>query len=130
MKARIEFEEAEKSFTEENYEIGLKHLNQTEKELGRWTPNVSYLKIESLYALTDMGNCTAPTMQPLYHEVTQYMAYMNKLKSDDIPMGKYKNVYAIEKTLKAIKLEERQNLEFLKAKKEHDAENYDVAIPL
>lgn len=130
IKARIEFEEAEKAFTEENYETAIKHLNQTEKELGRWTPNVSYLKIESLYAVTDMGNFGAPTMQPLYEEVTQYMAYLNKLKSDDVPMEKYKVVYGIEKTLKALKLEERQSPEFLKAKKEHDAKNYDVAIQL
>lgn len=100
IKARIEFEEAEKAFSEENYETTLKHLNQTEKELGRRTPNVSYLKIESLYALTDMGNFGAPTMQPLYEEVTKYMEYLNKLKSDNVPMEKYKVVYSIEKTLK------------------------------
>ncbi len=39
LKARLEFEEAEKAFSEENYETALKHLNETEKELGRWTPN-------------------------------------------------------------------------------------------
>lgn len=130
IKARIEFDEAEKAFTEENYETALKHLNQTEKELGRWTPNVSYLKIESLYALTDMGNFATPTMQPLYEEVTQYMAYLNKLNSDEVPMDKYKVVYSIEKTLKALKLDERQSPEFLKAKTVHDAGNYDAAIPL
>ena len=130
IKARIEFEEAEKSFTEENYETTLKHLNQTEKELGRWTPNVSYLKIESLYALTDMGNFGAPTMQPLYEEVAKYMAYLNKLKSDDVPIDKYKVVYGIEKTLKVLKLDERQSSEFLKAKTAHDAKTYDIAIPL
>lgn len=130
IKARIEFEEAEKAYTEENYETALKHLNQTEKELGRWTPNVSYLKIESLYALTDMGNFAAPTMQPLYQEVTQYIAYLNKLKSDEVPMEKYKVVYGIEKTLKALKLDERQSTEFLKAKKEHDTKNYDIAIQI
>jgi len=103
IKARIEFEEAEKAYTEENYETALKHLNQTEKELGRWTPNVSYLKIECLYALTDMGNFGAPTMQPLYEEVTKYMAHLNKLKSNDVPMEKYKdNDKAKEWYLKAI----------------------------
>lgn len=130
LKARIEFEEAEKAFTEENYETALKHLNQTEKELGKWTPLVSYLKIESLYALTDMGNFGAPTMQPLYEEVTKYMGYLNKLKSDDVPMDKYKVVYSIEKTLKALKLDERQSPEYIKAKTAHDAKNYDAAIPL
>lgn len=130
IKARLEFEEAEKAFTEENYETALKHLNQTEKELGTWTPNVSYLKIECLYALTDMGNFGVPTMQPLYEEVTKYMAHFNKLNSDDIPMEKYKVVYGIEKTLKALKLDERQSPEFLKAKTAHDAKNYDMAIPI
>ncbi len=83
-----------------------------------------------MYAITNMGNFRASTMQPLYEEVTQYMAYLNKLKSDEVPMEKYKVVYGIEKTLKVLKLDERQSPEFLKAKKEHDAKNYDVAIPL
>ena len=130
IKARIEFEEAEKAFTAENYETALKYLNQTEKELGRWTPNVSYLKIESLFALTDMDDVNAPMMRPLYEEITKYMGYLNKLKSDDVPMDKYKVVYGIEKTLKALKLDERQSAEFLKAKKEHDAGNYDTAKQL
>lgn len=130
IKARLEFEEAEKAYTEENYETALKHLNQTEKELGKWTSNVSYLKIECLYALTDMGNFGVPTMQPLYEEVTKYMAHFNKLNSDDIPMEKYKVVYGIEKTLKALKFDERQSPEFLKAKTAHDANNYDIATPL
>ncbi|MGA9211280.1 SEL1-like repeat protein [Kaistella sp.] len=130
IKARIEFEEAEKAYEAANYETALNHLAETEKLIGKWTPTVAYLKIEALHAITDMGNFGAPTMQPLYEEVTKYMAHMNKLKSNDIPTEKYKTVYAIEKTLKALKLEERQSPEFLKAKKEHDAKNYDAAIPL
>lgn len=130
IKARIEFEEAERAYTEENYETALKYLNQTEKELGRWTPNVSYLKIETLFALTDMEDVLVPTMQPLYEEVTKYMSYLNNLKSDDVPMDKYKVVYGIEKTVKVLKLDERQSVEFLKAKKEHDAGNYDTAKQL
>lgn len=130
VKARLEFEEAEKAFSEENYESALKHLNEAENHLGKWTPLVSYLKIESLYALTDMGSLASPTMQPLYEEVTRYMGYFNKQKSDEVPMDKYKVVYGIEKTLKVLKLEERQIPEFLKAKTAHDAQNYDEAIPL
>jgi len=83
-----------------------------------------------LYAVTDMGYFGASTMQPLYEEVAKYMAYLNKLKSDDVPMDKYKVVYGIEKTLKALKLDERQSAEFLKAKTAHDAKNYDLVIPL
>ncbi|MGA9211281.1 tetratricopeptide repeat protein [Kaistella sp.] len=130
IKARIEFEEAEKAFVAEEYEMALKHLNETEKLIGKWTPTVAYLKIEALHAITDMGNFGDPTMQALYEEVTKYMTYMNKLNSNNIPTEKYKAVYAIEKVLKAYKLDERQSPEFIKAKKEHDNKNYDTALSL
>ena len=109
LNAHIEFEVAKKAFTEDDYETALKHLNEAEKQLGKWTPITSYLKIESLYALADMGSFGDPNMQPLYEEVTKYMAYMNKLNSNEVPTEKYKVVYAIEKTLKAYKIEERQS---------------------
>lgn len=128
LKARVEFEAAEKAFQSEDYKTALKHLNEAEKLLGQWTPVTSYLKIESLYALTNMEYFAAPTMQPLYEEVTKYMAYLNKLKSDEVPMEKYKVVYSIEKILEPLKLEERQSPEFLQAKKEDEANNYDTAI--
>src|SRR5690606_31688725 len=70
------------------------------------------------------------TIQQLDEEVKKYMGYMNTQKSDDIPLEKYKVVYAIEKRLKAMKLDERQNPDFIRAKKEHDAKNYNKAIPL
>lgn len=73
LKARLEFEGAEKAFSTENYETALKHLNETEKLLGQRTPIVSYLKIESLYALTDMEDFAVSTIQPLYDKVTKYM---------------------------------------------------------
>lgn len=130
IKARIEFEEAEKAFEAEDYETAIKHLDETDKLIGKWSPKTSYLKIQSLYEVTDMGNFGSPTMQPLYEEVTKYMAYINKLNPDDVPMEKLKTVYAIEKTLKVLKLYERQSPEFLAAKKEHDNKNYDVAIKL
>lgn len=45
-------------------------------------------------------------------------------------MEKYKVVYAIEKIFTSLKFSERQSIEFQKAKKEHDAENYAVAFNL
>ena len=130
MKARIEFEEAEKAYEGKDYETALKHLNEAEKLIGKWTPLTSYLKIESLYATTDMGNAFDENMQPLYTEVEKYMDYMHKLNSSEIPTEKYKSVYAIEKELKGFKLDERQNPEFIKAKKQHDTKNYVEAISL
>ena len=130
MKARIEFEEAEKAFEAEDYDTALKHLNETEKLIGKWTPVSSYLKIETLFALTDTGNFADPNIMSLFEEVTKYMSYMNKMNREDIPQEKYQVVYSIEKTLKSLKLEERQSPEFLEAKKEHDDKNYDSAIHL
>lgn len=127
LKARIEFEEAETAFTEENYETALKHINEAEKLIGKWTSLTSYLKIESLYAMTDMGNAFDENMQPLYMEVEKYMNYMNNLDSNEVPTEKYKSVYAIEKVLKRLKFEERQSSEFIEAKNEKD---HKVAITL
>lgn len=130
LKARIEFDEAEKAFAAEHYEASIKHLDLAEKELGAWTPIVSYLKIISLHAITDMGNFANQHMQALYGEVVRYMTYLNELDNDEVPLEKYKVVYQIEKTMKSWKLDERQSLEFIKAKKEHDNKNYDIAISL
>ena len=120
MKARIEFEEAEKAYEGKDYDTALKYLNEAEKLIGKWTPLTSYLKIESLYAITDMSNAFDENMQPLYTEVEKYMNHMNKLNSNEVPTEKYKSVYAIEKVLKGLRFEERQSSEFIKAKNEKD----------
>lgn len=130
IKARIEFEEAEKAFEAEDFEKSLNHLKEAEKLIGRWNPITSFLKIEALHAMTDMGRFADPNMMPLYEEVSKYIAHMNSLSNDDIPMEKYKKVYEIEKVLNVYKLHERQSSEFLKAKELHDSKKCDEAIPL
>src|SRR5690554_5004783 len=103
IKARIEFEEAEKAFEDEDYEKSLNHLKETEKLIGQWSPITSFLKIEALYVITDMGSYNNPNTQSLYIEAGKYMAYMDQLESDEIPIEKYKKVYEIEKILKEAK---------------------------
>lgn len=130
MKARIEFEEAEKAFEAEDYEKCITHIEETERLIGQWTPMTSFLKIEALNNLVDIGYRIDVNRQPLYVEVSKYMAHMNKLDIHKVPSEKYKKVYEIEKALKVHKLDERQVADFIKAKDLHDAENYDGAIPL
>ncbi len=115
IKARIEFEEAEKAFEAQNFESAIQHVSEAEKLIGSFTPKTGFLKIESLYAITDIGFWAAPTMQTRYEEVTKYMVYMNKQKADDVPAEKYSIIYEMENILKTLKLEERQSAEFLKA---------------
>lgn len=54
LKAKLEYTEAEKLFNNKKYTESLQHLNRTEKLLGRWTPNVAYLRVlcmaDSLHA--------------------------------------------------------------------------------
>lgn len=76
MKARLEFEEAETAFAAEDYEKALLHLTETEKLIGKWTPVVSFMKIETLFALVDTSSFGDPKMEPLYEEVTQYMKHL------------------------------------------------------
>lgn len=109
IKARIEFEEAEKAFEAEEYEKSLNHLKETEKLIGQWSPITSFLKIEALHAITDMGNYNNPNTQSLYIEAGKYMAYMDQLERDKIPIEKYKKVYEIEKILKEAKEEYDEN---------------------
>lgn len=130
IKARVEFEETEKAFEAEEYDECLTHIEKTEKLIGRWTPMTSFLKIEALYAITDMGNFNDANIQALFVDVSKYMTYMNRLNSDEIPTEKYKRVYEIEKILKVHKLEERQGSDFIKAKELHDAKSYDEALVL
>ena len=51
--ALVEFEEAEKAFNETKFDETLTRLNTAEKNLGKWTPKTSYLRILALDQLSD-----------------------------------------------------------------------------
>lgn len=56
LKAKIEYENAEQAFAEEKYEDALTSLLEVENLLQKWTPNVSFLKIQVLDKTFDYTN--------------------------------------------------------------------------
>lgn len=97
IKAKIEYEEAEKAFSENNYTISLQRLNEAEKMLGKTNTKILYLKIicqneiikpepyASFEALVDIRkNCDA---------------YMKMTDKKPDMYDKYKEVYKIKQDL-------------------------------
>ena len=98
IKARIEFEEAEKAFMEEKYEEAISYLEKTEALLGKYSPKISYLKIESLDKITDIYKYEEANTQKLVSEVQKYLNHF-KNNSKDVVVDKYKVVYKIDENL-------------------------------
>lgn len=99
LKARIEFEEAEKQFDNNNFLEALLYLEKTETLIGKWTPKVSFMKIESLQKIADLSDLETVNSIKLVKEVGYYMDYCEKQK-DNVIMEKFKVVYAIDKSIK------------------------------
>lgn len=129
IKARIEFEEAEKAFMEEKYEEAISYLEKTETLLGKYSPKISYLKIESLDKITDIYNYEVANTQKLVSEVQKYLNHF-KNNSKDVVVDKYKVVYKIDENLKFAKknYDDTQTIEFKKAKEAYDNKEYKVAL--
>ena len=125
IKARIEFEEAEKAFMEEKYEEAISYLEKTETLLGKYSPKISYLKIESLDKITDIYNYEDVKTQKLVSEVQKYLNHF-KNNSKDVVVDKYKVVYKIDENLKFAKknYDDTQTIEFKKANEAYDNKDY------
>jgi uncharacterized protein len=97
MKARIEYEEAEKAYSENNYELALSKLTNAKKFMGSWQSRISYLEIISLDKLVDYEEWV-PLHDQLKAEVALYLNFADK-NSDKIDIKKVKEVYAIEQKI-------------------------------
>ena len=102
LKARVEFGDAEKSFESRQYEKALQGVNATEQLLGKWTPKVSFLKIQTLDQVTLQNHYTDSTLNSaLIREIKRYMDFAGK-NTDAVVPEKFKYVYGMEKSVKAI----------------------------
>lgn len=131
LKARIEYEEAEKSFSENKFEECFQHATKAEENLGKWTPKVAYMKILALDQLCDYSVASNSYTSQQLKEVKLYMDYANK-NQDVIDMEKFKKVYAIEaKTTYLAKLDAFQQMpEMIKGETAYNAADYKTALDL
>lgn len=123
IQARLELEEAEYNIEINNYQKALRHIAEAEKLTGEWNPRISYAKILSLEALSDLRNTTGLYIQDLYNEIKLYLNFMNKMDPDIIPMEKYREVYEIERTLKTNGIYEKLSPEYQEAQRKNEMLN-------
>ena len=99
LKARMEYDEAEKAFNENNFEEAIGHLDKAQEYLGQWSALISYLKILSLDNLCDYNDCEYNYNKLQQSEVKQYLDFSDK-NEEIVNIDKFKNVYTIEQKLK------------------------------
>ena len=131
LKAKIEFEEAEKAFAENKFEDAYNRLSKTEKLLAKWVPNISYLKIKSLDQLCDYDKVNDIYTQALNKEVKVYMKFCSE-HSEAVIMDKFKEVYAIEEKLNyaSIKKIHENDPDYIAGQKAYKDKDYIAAMNL
>lgn len=99
LKARLEFEEAEKAFTNNDFTTSLSRLNEAEKLLGKTSTKILYLKVLSqnqLIALNPYGEYDIVVSARKNCEM-----YIKLSEKKTELYDKYKEIYAIKKELEA-----------------------------
>jgi TPR repeat protein len=102
LKAKIEYQEAETAYAEERYEEAIQKSETAETLLGKWAPNISYLKITAIDKLCDYENPKDKYLMQLAKEVDAYMQFCNA-NEDKVIEDKFKIVYNIQKILNSQK---------------------------
>jgi TPR repeat protein len=128
LKARIEFEDAEKAFSEENYEQALVHINRAEELLGSWNPKIGYLKIVALDKITDYSKWDNKTEEILVH-VQKYMEFADK-NVDKIDLQKLREISIVERVIKEAKQRKiwKESANYIAAYKAEEIEDYKAAL--
>ena len=128
LKARIEYEAAEEAFATSDYQTASVHLVEAEKLLGRWTPKVGFLLIVSLSKILDYENPNTQQLENLNKQIKLYMQYAGK--NEDIDMGKFKEVNAIEKEINNLQgiQREKNDPEFKLAMEHFNDKDYANAL--
>ena len=131
LKAKIEYEEAEKAFQEHNFEEAVTRLSKSQDILGMWSAKISYLKILSLDKLANYQKFENQDTQNLSKEVKRYLDYFNK-NSDKIVEDKFKEVYRIDEKLNySQKLSAHEKMpEYLQGIEAYDKKDYALALKL
>ncbi|MFC6876435.1 tetratricopeptide repeat protein [Flavobacterium myungsuense] len=129
LKAKIEYENAEQAFAEEKYEDALTSLLEVENLLQKWTPNVSFLKIQALDKTFDYTNVKDKKTIMLIAEVEKYMNFSEK-NEDAIVPDKFKTVYEIEQKVKPLLQIQKweQMPDYIKGNEEYKKEKHLLAI--
>src|SRR5690606_8153382 len=102
LKARIEYGEAEKAFSEEDFGLAIKHLDKAEALLGQWTPLTGYLRILCLDKATDYSDNNETSYSGLAEQLAKYIAYANA-NGADIDESKFRDIYTIEQKVVGVK---------------------------
>lgn len=131
IKARIEFEEAEKYFNENKFSEAITGLEKTEALIGKWTPKVGYLKIEALDKIVATEDFDNENTEKILKEVKLYMDFYSNEK-ESIIMDKFKVVYTIDERFKVLAKE--KNFEktpgFLEAEKAYNEKLFTKALEI
>jgi TPR repeat protein len=98
LKAKLEFEEAEVAYAANKYQLALEKLTTVEGLVGKWAPNIAYLRIQVLDKVCDYEDLNSPNKVPLAKEIKSYLAFANANQST-IVFDKYKEVIQVEKRL-------------------------------
>lgn len=128
MKAKIEYEDAETAFQNKEYDKVITYLSSAEKLLGRWTPKVSFLKIQALDIVTDYGVWSDNTAE-IYRQIKEYMKYADK-NPDKVDLDKMRELYEVEKRADAVKKMKdwKETPEYKNGQAAYEKENYEEAI--
>ncbi len=94
MKARIEFEDAETAYQNQDYSKAITHLESAEKLLGKATAKTGYLKVLSLDKLISEETYEYENLEKLRILSKKYVDSYSKVDAD-----KFKEVYSINKKL-------------------------------
>lgn len=98
-KARIEYEEAEVAYTENNYELALNKLTEVEKLLKATNPRTLYLRINAQWGIIQKNPYQDFTLlQEAKKACLKYMKDYAKLANGE---DKFKAVYKIDQKLQA-----------------------------
>ena len=127
LKARLEYEEAEKAFNENKFEDAVNRLNKAQEYLGKWSAKIGYLKIVALDNLIDYSDPDNKYSKLQQTEVKQYMDYANN-NQKDVDVDKFKQVYTVEEKITVLKRvdAEQEMPEYKKADQYYEEKNYQL----
>lgn len=115
VKARIEYEEAEVAYAENNYELALVKLTEVEKLLKSTNPRTLYLKINAQWGLIQKNPYQDfALLQDVRRKCSQYLKNYAKLPNNE---QRFRAVYKIEqelgrypKTIEAFEIKHKEDV--------------------
>ena len=94
MQARMELEDAEKAYSENRFNDALRHLDKTQELIGKWSHQISYLRILSLDKVCDYADAKSANFTKLLTETKKYIDYANE-NPGKVVTDKFREIYAV-----------------------------------